>query len=388
MTFVCLVASFVLRRILRSPLMATVNLSLPDSFEGDPVDAPQWAVLAADERNLQVTPDSLEDGDLVAFEDRQSLSHDWPQRPVYVLVDDENIYLCDDSGALINESDTPGGVQTLDGDDGFMAQWREGYYRIPPKAAGGEGGESGGEGGEGGEGRADRSDQSWASEADYSADVDDMIVTGNRVRFSFGGPAQGTLAMWYGALVGVVLDEEAEFAFDDGDYRCFRKEDLQGFAEARTLASWPSARGGLVENEIGYAAAAGFIRHKDRGGLKTVGVLVGMMEDREVYGQKYYQNMHVDPRSLQSRRGASTQPFQDRYGYHTFKRGDIVEYREAEGAEMQHVGQSVVWGVCVHEGSEADDQSRKFLVLHELASQVFFVAAVPAWQRVRAMLPR
>ena len=125
-------ATFVLRRVLRSPLMATVNLSLPDSFEGDPVDAPQWAVLAADERNLQVTPDSLEDGDLVAFEDRQSLSHDWPQRPVYVLVDDENIYLCDDSGALINESDTPGGVQTLDGDDGFMAQWREGYYRIPP----------------------------------------------------------------------------------------------------------------------------------------------------------------------------------------------------------------------------------------------------------------
>ena len=60
--------------------MATVNLSLPDSFEGDPVDAPQWAVLAADERNLQVTPDSLEDGDLVALEDRQSLSLDWPQR--------------------------------------------------------------------------------------------------------------------------------------------------------------------------------------------------------------------------------------------------------------------------------------------------------------------
>ena len=69
-----------------------------------------------------MTPDSLEDGDLVAFEDRQSLSHDWPQRPVYVLVEDENIYLCDDRGALINESDTPGGVQTLDGDDGFMAQ--------------------------------------------------------------------------------------------------------------------------------------------------------------------------------------------------------------------------------------------------------------------------
>ena len=79
-TFVCLVASFVLRRILRSPLMATVNLSLPDSFEGESVDVPQWAVLAANERNLQVTPDSLEDGDLVALEDRQSLSLDWPQR--------------------------------------------------------------------------------------------------------------------------------------------------------------------------------------------------------------------------------------------------------------------------------------------------------------------
>ena len=111
-----------------------------------------------------------------------------------------------------------------------MAQWREGYYRIPPKAAGGEGGE-------GGEGAC-----SWEMEADYSADVDDMIITGNRVRFLFGGPGQGTTAMWYGALVGVVGDEEAEFAFDDGDYRVFKKEDLQRFAEARTLASWPSAR--------------------------------------------------------------------------------------------------------------------------------------------------
>ena len=188
--------------------------------------------------------------------------------------------------------------------------------------------------------------------------------------------------------MGVVGDEEAEIAFDDGDYRVFKKEDLQGFAEARTLASWPSARGGLVENETGYAAAVGFIRHKDRGGLKTVGLLVGLMEDREVYGQKYYQNMHVEPQAFQLRRGASTQTFQDRYGYHTFRRGDIVVYREAEGVEMQHVGESVVWGVCVHEGSEADDQSRKFLVLHELASARSFSSPHCLRGSECVMLPR
>ena len=92
--------------------------------------------------------------------------------------------------------------------------------------------------------------------------------------------------------------------------------------------------------------------------------------------------------SNRTRRGASTQSFQDRYGYHTFRRGDIVVYREAEGAEMQHVGESMVWGVCVHEGSEADDQSRKFLVLHELASARSFSSPHCLRGSECVMLPR
>ena len=75
-----------------------------------------------------------------------------------------------------------------------------------------------------------------------------------------------------------------------------------------------------------------------------------------------------------------TQSIQDRLGFHTFRRGDCVEFLQCEPGELSPM--VAVFGVLNLE-AEGNTQARKFLVLYEVQAKLFFVGSWPQWRRLR-----
>ena len=72
---------------------------------------------------------------------------------------------------------------------------------------------------------------------------------------------------------------------------------------------------------------------------------------------------------------------QDRYGFHTYRRGDVVQYMSGEPGES--IRTAVVYGIIVkREDAGKSQQGRKYLLLYEVASQTFFIQFWAAWRRV------
>ena len=73
-------------------------------------------------------------------------------------------------------------------------------------------------------------------------------------------------------------------------------------------------------------------------------------------------------------------------GWHTFFKGDRVEYAAGQkagqkGAQVQ-VASAIVFGFAWHKGGSAA-QGRKFLILYEEGSQIFFLGMCTKWRRRR-----
>ena len=107
-------------------------------WEGDPQESRSWEELAQDQ--LQFENDwreNLESGYVLALHDRNCFVEEWSRR-VLVLVDDECVYVFDESGQPIDEPSNfvPLGRQELYGDKGFLAELASGeYYRLPPASS-------------------------------------------------------------------------------------------------------------------------------------------------------------------------------------------------------------------------------------------------------------
>ena len=77
---------------------------------------------------------------------------------------------------------------------------------------------------------------------------------------------------------------------------------------------------------------------------------------------------------------------QDKEGWHTFERGDKVEYTCGEGVAALREGESAfayVYGIAIHD-REAGSQGRKFLILYEEGTEIFFVSYCSRWRRVQS----
>eukprot|EP00965_Chrysotila_dentata_P129405 4277419-Pleurochrysis_carterae.AAC.1 len=102
---------------------------------------------------------------------------------------------------------------------------------------------------------------------------------------------------------------------------------------------------GLVKNTSGVPKACAFstVHEGGRGGLRTVGVLVGMDEGGStIAGEALMLEHHVSASAFalapvtRRRRDSSSSSEnvsqQERLGFHTFRRGDVVKY----GAALEH----------------------------------------------------
>ena len=71
---------------------------------------------------------------------------------------------------------------------------------------------------------------------------------------------------------------------------------------------------------------------------------------------------------------------QDRYGYHTYRRGDAVEWTKLQEGES---GRAFVYGeVFYYDVGSSVRQDHKFLVLQEEGTEIFFVGSPSNWRRV------
>ena len=128
----------------------------------DPPETAAWNIVAQQQRSAPIAdwstlPESLKrgehDGEVLALEDRDCLTQEWPGRRIFGLVSSSAkcMYLFDAAGAPIdlevNENFCPGGKHSFVDDTatkGFLNEFTDGtgtsteehvaYYRVPPPA--------------------------------------------------------------------------------------------------------------------------------------------------------------------------------------------------------------------------------------------------------------
>jgi hypothetical protein len=196
------------------------------------IDTEDWPTVAAAQplaaHDDAITPDNFlenDEGDIFAFEDRNVFTEDWPGRHIFVVLGSGEVLLFDDEGNPINEPEhgVTNGRQPLDGDSGFVEEWRHSYYQTASDAWGNATAEAvaavGGGGGEAAEAAA-APDADGGGVLAVPVRFDDFFAEGKRIRVAAGDAAS---VVWHGALLCSPLPADAKdapglyIAYDDGD---------------------------------------------------------------------------------------------------------------------------------------------------------------------------
>ena len=306
----------------------------------------------------------VETGQAVALLDRNCVSDSW--RKIFAVLGAEGaVYIFDgDTGAAIDEPEAgvPKGITPLQGEEGtFLSDWEFGYYKgalevvaetdpAPPIVP--------------------TVDQ--ANVVDFVAD--ERCVQGARMAIAFDN-------LWEGCVVEEVINDPPALvlAFDDGDLAVRTAAQIEQDIEHECLKFLSAETKGIVKSEEGVAAAIRAARAAfGRQSLRAVGVLVGATEYC-IAGDNIFQSFYVDADAFKddtgsTRRGGAPSA-QDRYGFRTFRRGDVVAYLHVtDGEECKAHVYGVTW-------PEAD-AGRKYLLLHEAATSLFFASTFGDWRRV------
>eukprot|EP00965_Chrysotila_dentata_P137654 4554133-Pleurochrysis_carterae.AAC.1 len=160
---------------------------------------------------------------------------------------------------------------------------------------------------------------------------------GSRCKMAVGA---GAHAKWFGGLIGGVDSAGRRIiGFDDGDLQLFSDDDVYTNVNEKLLVSLEADEPGMVES--------------GRGTTRTVGVIVGLTDGELLANEQVYAEHHVcssafgPPPARSTRRGqnqARQLSQQERLGFHTFRRGDvIVKYLGTEAGEAEYT--AVVYGV-------------------------------------------
>ena len=327
-------------------------------------------------------------GDVFAFRDINSVTQTvW--REVFVLRAAECVHVFDKDGCPINEPEeyVDNGRQDLhDQDNGFLADWRLGFYKLAQLV----------------QLQPDEKQTEASTEVEHSA-FDSMLAVNQRIAMAY---AVGDAVLWYAGFVAEVDSSTAArlVAFDDGDLATFSKEQLMKEESSGMLKAFDAKEGGMVANQTGLPMAARVAYNKvgkPKGNGDAVGVLIGASE-RSVAGQTVYEAFVASEPALQAAalRSRATKSIRTRderdllsdddriaswtndRGFHTFRRKDVVRFINPRGNPEEPKSEAFVVGVLFAE-KQVDMQGRKCLILAERAeaTHAFFPGRFQEWQR-------
>jgi len=117
--------------------MLTLTPMAETDFEGDGQITISWPALVQQQLiNPEGWESDWEAGDIVALEDRNELTREWPGRRIFALFDDDRVFIFDENGLPLDEPDygVPLGCQKLHGDASFVEELGV-YYRLPPRSS-------------------------------------------------------------------------------------------------------------------------------------------------------------------------------------------------------------------------------------------------------------
>ena len=309
-------------------------------------------------------------GQAVAMLDRNCVSEPWRKIFAVCGAEDEVYIFNGETGAAVDEPEAgvPAGITPLKGEEGtFLSDWEFGYYKgafIPDWQLQ--------------EVVAETEPAPEAAQVDQADRVefvcDERCVQGARIAIAFDN-------LWEGCIVDEVLHDPPALllAFDDGDLAVRTGEQIKQDIEHECLKFLSPETNGIVKSTEGVPAAIRAARAVcGRQSLRAVGVLVGASEYC-IAGDNIFQSFFVDADAFKddtgsTRRGGAPSA-QDRYGFRSFRRGDVVAYLHvSDGEECK----AHVFGVTWPEA----DAGRKYLLLQEAATSLFFVATFSDWRRV------
>jgi len=354
------------------------------------VSAPPWPTLAWEQveavKGLTIESFAEHAGQHqpYAFYDRDSFATDeW--RRVYCVRGLDCVHVFDESGNASEDTSHPAGRHPLvveKWDDpahtaSFLPEWKEGYYKLPET-----------------EGRGPRTQP--PTPVPSPSPFEKIAGVGNRIKVAM-EEEQGTAVKWFG---GVIFAEETikeverfRVAWDDGTMTAPKKTDLEELFRNDMLDAATEEEGGIIKNVTGYAMADDVTYLHG----KPVGVLVGkgdtLLANVPIH-ESYFVNKECFKDAEPSRKSRSATPDaapmneQDRYGFHTFRRGDVVEYifksdTTEFGLKDGQSAHACVYGLNVHD-KNSGKQGHKFLILYEEESEIFFVGCAARWRRMPA----
>ena len=369
----------------------------------------KWPVVAAAQATgkLALTPKTFameaEAWSPYAFCDRNSFAEKKCSRPIFVVISGDgnaaHVLLFHEDGTIVDEPEefTPGGKQMLEIPNsccGFLSEWEQGYYElctsamtqqdsleepVPEETEKQETEKT----------TEETTEETAGAETEKQetekTTAETIAAEGKRVAMLFG-------TGWYTGLVIKVGSDNGDrtIAFDDYEFKVIDAATLQNCLDSDggpTLKAADPADLGIKNNEAGHLMVE---RCLSFGGC-LVGSLVGAT-DETLGGEPIYQAFIVRagafeqaPKRARTARvkEESKSAQQDRLGYHTFRRGDLVQFKGLQADERDVL--ATVYGV-VQQGKEGSttgvNQEDKMLVLKCATTDVFFLGTWPKWQRV------
>ena len=323
----------------------------------------------------EVTVDRLPLLQPVAFYDRNCFTEPW--RKIILVRDGDNVLVYNGTnGELIDEpaEGVSAGSTPLMGDEmTLLSDWEFGYYALPH-----------------GDDLSPPADKKEQQEQQELFVYDAKCVKGARIAICYGVPPDPSV--WYGATIDEVdvVKQALLLAFDDGELSWRTAAELKDDAAAGCFKFLASDHGGLRDGMEGKGVPAAVRAARQKDGrspeARPVGVLMGDT-GFSICGEPLYMAFYRDAAAVQkaeqetssSRSTRTTEKtdhvtFQDRYGLHTFVRGNIVKYQHLQEGET---AAATVFAVSWPES----DAGAKYLVLEEASSKAYFVSRYTDWTR-------
>lgn len=298
------------------------------------------------------TAENVEEGDCLAMLDRNTFAQDFKRR-IFVVLDSDAAYIFDEVGGVIDEPDegVPGGIQPLRVAEGtgFLDEWKEGYYMmgtipIVPYPDEPEANED--------ETPAEALPESTSETTAETPNADEvkaltaqLLTVGCRIQECFKRSEDDATGYWYGGVVGDALeDRRVPVAFDDGDLCLHSPQEVYELAEMSKI-SLCTVNGGLVAGVPQPIRAVALSLMKCAKSYMPVGVLLSTVvaSTLTLAGYPVYHShvVSVDAaaaafsshnrrptRATEKPGGSGGSAYDDRMGYHSFRRGYIVFYHE------------------------------------------------------------